>query len=103
MALSTASSFVRSRTEIAMVLPVTSRRVKKTIEPMTMIRNSMLPICFTKEAAKADSVWVRVSEEEFANSASIAFSTRGAGSGSATRTTYQPTIPFQNSGPFSYM
>ena len=52
--------------------------VKKTTEPMAMMRNSMLPICFMKEAAKADSVWVRVSEAEFANSWSMALATRRA-------------------------
>ena len=75
---------------MAMVLPVTSSSVKKTTEPMARIRNSMLPICFTKAAAKAVSVWVRVSQGELANSASIAFATRSASSGFATRTTYQP-------------
>ena len=92
---STASSPVRSRTAIAMVLPVTRSRVKKTTEPIAMMRNSMLPICLTKAAAKADSVWVRVSPEEFANSASIAFATRSATSGFSTRTTYQPTLPWK--------
>ena len=52
---------VRSRTEIAMVLPVTSSSVKNTTLPMAMIRNSMLPNCFTQLAAKADSVSVFVS------------------------------------------
>ena len=55
----------------------------------------MLPICFMKEAAKADSVCVRVSEAEFANSWSMAVATRRASPGSCTRTTYQPTMPCQ--------
>ena len=80
---------------MAMVFPVTRRRVKKTTEPMAMMRNSMLPICFMKDAAKADSVWVRVSEVELANSWSIALATPRAAAGSSTRTTYQPTIPCQ--------
>ena len=46
---------------MAIVLPVTRSSVKKTTEPIASMRNSMLPICFTKPAAKADSVWVRVS------------------------------------------
>ena len=58
----------------------------------------MFPICLTNAAAKADSVCVRVSEGEFANSASIAFATAGAASGFATRTMYQPTMPRQNGG-----
>ena len=59
--LRTASSPDRSRTAMAIVLPVTRRSVKKTTEPMDMIRSSMFPICLTNEAAKAFSVWVRVS------------------------------------------
>ena len=64
MALRIANSPVRSRTEIAMVLPVTRSRVKKTTLPITRIRNSMLPNCFTQPAAKADSVSVFVSYGE---------------------------------------
>ena len=86
---------------MAMVLPVTRSSVKKTTEPIAMMRNSMLPICFMNAAAKADSVWVRVSEVEFANSWSMAFATPRAASGSATRTMYQPTIPCQYRGAFS--
>ena len=94
--LSTASSPVRSRTAMAMVLPVTSSRVKNTTAPIARIRNSMLPICFTNDAAKAVSVWVRVSEAEFANSASMALATaERRRPGRSTRTTYQPTIPCQ--------
>jgi len=52
MALSTASSPTRSRTEMAMVLPVTSKRVKKTTVPMVMIRNWMLPNCLTQPASE---------------------------------------------------
>ena len=63
---STASSPVRSRTEMAMVLPVTSSSVKNTTLPMATIRNSMLPICSTKEAMNAYSRWVRVSQAELA-------------------------------------
>jgi hypothetical protein len=47
--LHTASSPVRSRTDMAMVLPATSSRVKKTTLPITVMRNPMLPICSTKE------------------------------------------------------
>src|SRR5271170_1188551 len=48
MALNTASSPVRSRTEMAMVLPVTRRRVKKTTAPIERIRNWILPNCLTQ-------------------------------------------------------
>ena len=101
-ALNTASSLVRSRTAMAMVLPVTSSSVKKTIEPIARIRNSMLPICRTNAAANADSVWVRVSDAELPNSSSMARATLMASSGSATRTTYHPTMPRQYGGAFSY-
>ena len=57
MALKTASSEVRSRTEMAMVFPVTSNSVKKTTVPMVTIRIWMLPNCLTQPAANADSVW----------------------------------------------
>ena len=80
---------------MAMVFPVTRRRVKKTTEPMAKTRNSMLPICFTYPAAKADSVWVRVSFAEFPNSVSMAFATRAPSSGAVSLTTYQPTIPWK--------
>src|SRR6266851_4942384 len=64
MAFRTASSEVRSRTEIAMVLPVTKSSVKKTTLPMVRIKSSMFPNCLTKYAAKADSVSVLVSNDE---------------------------------------
>src|SRR5260370_32844317 len=64
MALSTASSPTRSRTEMAIVLPVTSRSVKKTTPPMVRIKSSMFPNCLAKYAAKADSVSVLVSNDE---------------------------------------
>ena len=95
-AFSTASSRVRSRTAMAIVLPVTSRSVKNTTLPMVVIRSSMLPICFTHDAANAFSVSVFVSAGEFANSSSIALTTRTAESGLSMRTVYQPTFPLRN-------
>src|SRR5882672_8859283 len=67
-AFSTASSRVRSRTAIAIVLPVTSRSVKNTTLPTLTIRSWILPICLTNDAANAFSVSVLVSAAEFANS-----------------------------------
>ena len=61
MALRMPSSPVRSRTEMAMVLPVTSSSVKKTTLPIDRMRNSMFPNCFTQLAANWDSVSVFVS------------------------------------------
>ena len=98
MALKTASSEVRSRTEIAMVLPVTRRRVKNTTVPIVTIRNWMFPNCLTQFAAKADSVSVLVSFGELANSSSMALATRGASSGFQTRRTYQPIWPLMPGG-----
>ncbi len=100
-AFSTASSPVRSRTAMAMVFPVTSRRVKKTTVPMARIRKLMFPICLTNPAAKAFSVWVRVSQGEFANASSMAFATATPSLPFARRVTYQPTRPLFHSGPFS--
>ena len=54
----------------------------------------MLPICWAKPCANAPSGSVLVSAGELANSASIALATSAARSGSFTRTTYQPTMPF---------
>src|SRR6202790_3344693 len=101
IAFSTASSPVRSRTEIAMVLPVTSSKVKKTTLPMVRIRNSMFPSCLAKPAWNADSVSVLVSVEEFANPVSIALATRTALSGLSSFRTYQPIEPFIIEGRFS--
>ena len=95
-AFSTASSRVRSRTAIAIVLPVTSRSVKNTTLPTLMIRSWMLPICLTNDAANAFSVSVLVSAGELANCSSITLTRRTASSGFAIRTVYQPTEPFPN-------
>ena len=94
-AFSTASSRVRSRTAMAIVLPVTRRSVKNTTLPTVIIRSWMFPICFTKPAANAFSVSVFVSNGEFANCSSITVATVVASSGFATRTVYQPTIPLR--------
>ena len=89
---STASSPVRSRTDMAMVLPVTSSRVKNTTPPMAIIRNSMLPICFTNEAMNACSVWVRVSKAELAKPPSMALRhLHGVVPGRRCAPMYQPT------------
>ncbi len=81
---------------MAIVLPVTSSSVKNTTLPMLMIRSWILPICLTKEAAKAFSVSVLVSAGEFVNCSSIVLTRRTASSGLAMRTVYQPTRPLLN-------
>jgi len=83
------------------VFPVTSRRVKKTTLPMVRIRNSILPNCLAKPAAKADSVSVLVSEVEFANFASIVFATRTASSGLSSLRMYHPAVLLTAAGTFS--
>jgi len=56
------------------VLPVTSRRVKKTTEPMENNQELDITKLLTQLAAKADSVWRRgFRRGELANSASMAF------------------------------
>ncbi len=95
MAFSTASSRVRSRTAMAMVLPVTRSSVKNTTLPIVIMSSWMLPICFTKPAAKAFSVSVRVSNGELVNRSSMALATPVASSGLAMRTVYQPTMPLR--------
>ena len=97
MAFSTASSRVRSRTAMAMVLPVTRSRVKNTTLPTLIIRSWMLPICLTKPAAKAFSVSVRVSNGELAKRSSMALAMPVASSGLPMGTVYQPTIPLRPS------
>ena len=98
MALSVPSSLMRSRTEMAMVFPVTSSKVKKTTAPMVRIRNSMLPNCLTHPAANWDSVSVLVSKGELANISSMALPTLGASSGLSSLRTYQPTLPLKLCG-----
>ena len=91
MAFSTANSPTRSRTEIAIVFPVTSSKVKNTTPPIVKINNSIFPSCFANPAANADSVSVFVSVEELAKPLSMAAATETASSGESSFTTYQPT------------
>ena len=92
-ALSTPSSSIRSRTDWAMVLPATSRMVKKTTVTMAMMIAAMSPICLAKPCMKAPSGSALVSAGELANSASIAAAISADRSGSSMRTVYQPTSP----------
>lgn len=59
--LSTASSLVRSRTDCAIALPATSRRVKKTATRIHWMMAPMSPIWSAKLWASAFSVTVLVS------------------------------------------
>ena len=67
MALSTPNSDTRSRTDWAMVLPATSRMVKKTAVRMETTMAPMFPTCSAKPLTKAFSVSVFVSAGELAN------------------------------------
>jgi len=101
MVLSTASSGMRSRMDCAMVLPVSSSRVKNTAPMMAVTIRPMSPICLAKERWKSRSPWVLVSSAELANSRSMAWATCSARSGSLTFTMYQPTVPWPNRRPSS--
>ncbi|MCY1459308.1 hypothetical protein D9M71_767740 [compost metagenome] len=88
---SVASSGTRSRTAWAMVLPVSSSRVKNTAP---MIEVTIRPIsanCLTKACWNADSVWVLVSWSELAEIASMAWATREEWSGLSRVTVNQLT------------
>ena len=58
----------------------------------------MFPACFTQDAAIACRVSLFVSNGEFANMLSIAFTTRGASSGESSFTVYQPIWPLSAAG-----
>ena len=91
--LSTANSDMRSRTDCAIVLPVTSNRVKKTAARISCTISAMSPSCSMKERANASSVLVLVSLGELANSASTAFATSTGFAPSFSMIVYQPTRP----------
>src|SRR5690606_34267952 len=91
---STASSEVRSRTAWAMVLPVSSSRVKNTAPMIEPTIRPMSAICLSCEAIAAASLMVLVSCGELADSASIALATASLRRTSATRLMYQPTSLF---------
>ncbi len=75
---STASSGMRSRTACAMVLPVSSSRVKNTAAMIAVTIRPMSANCLAKDWLNACSVWVLVSCAEFSEIASMAFATRVA-------------------------
>ena len=89
--LSTASSFVRSRIDCAIVLAVITRIVKKTAARTAVTMAPTLPTWSAKPCRNACSVEVRVSAGELAKRVSIAAATSGARDGSAMRMTYWPT------------
>ena len=74
----TASSGMRSRTACAMVLPVSSSRVKNTAAMIAVTIRPMSANCLAKDWLKACSVWLLVSRSEFSEIASMAFATRVA-------------------------
>ena len=90
---STASSGMRSRTACAMVLPVSSSRVKNTAPMIAVTIRPMSANCLAKAWLNAVSVWVLVSWSEFALSVSMANATRSAASPLSGCTTNQPTRP----------
>src|SRR5690606_33192664 len=92
MVLSTASSEVRSRTAWAMVLPVSSSRVKNTAPMIEPTIRPISAICLSWAAIAACSFMVRVSCGEFIDSASIALAAASLRFTSDTRLMYQPTV-----------
>ncbi|KAG1307841.1 hypothetical protein G6F62_015152 [Rhizopus arrhizus] len=88
---SVASSGTRSRTACAMVLPVSSSRVKNTAPMIEVTIMPMSANCLTKACWNADSVWVLVSWSELAEIASMACATREEWSGLSSVTVYQLT------------
>ncbi len=89
--LSVASSGMRSRTACAMVLPVSSSRVKNTAPMIEVTIMPMSANCLMKACWNADSVWLLVSWSELAEIASIAWATREAWSALSSVTVYQLT------------
>jgi len=80
------SSEVRSLTDCIMVLAVRNSSVNSTAPTIALAMKLMSPICLSCICASADSVWVRVSYDEFANSASISLEIRVAWCGSVMPT-----------------
>ena len=95
IAFSTASSPVRSRTAMAIVLPVTSSSVKNTMPPMASSRNSMLPICCMKRRRTPTRSACASPTPSCRTPRRSPWPRPAPGSGFATRTTYQPTMPRQ--------
>src|SRR6185437_6710185 len=92
-----ASSGMRSRTACAMVLPVSSTRVKNTAPMMEPTMRPMSANWLTKEAWKESSLCVLVSWSELAEIASIAWAIWSASFGCPIFSMYQPTWPPPNS------
>ena len=84
---------MRSRTACAMVLPVSSSRVKNTAAMIAVTIRPMSANCLAKDWLNACSVWVLVSCAEFSEIASMAFATRVAWFTLSSFTMYQPTWP----------
>ena len=91
--LSTPISWIRSRTDCAMVWPVTSRIMNTTALRIRVTIRPMLPNCCAYSCAKAASVLVLVSAGEFSNSASMEAIRLSSGSAPSPLDTYQPTVP----------
>ena len=77
IALSTATSVVRSRIDIAIALPATQSSEKTTARPMTRIIPFRSPIISSNILPKASSVCVRVGKSLLRYMSSIALQTAG--------------------------
>src|SRR5215467_3702147 len=92
-ALSTAYSWVLSRTDMIMVLHSTKRIIPMITNDMIFIAVMIALAADRKLCWKTLSVSVLVSAREFANRLSMASDTDAESSGLAMRTMYQPMSP----------
>ena len=99
--LSTASSFVRSRTDCTIVLAATKPNINRTVDAIAIMMEPISPTCLAKPSMKPFSVVVFVSAPEFANMASKVRPNSSACEGSSILTTYQPTRPLSALARFS--
>ena len=93
--LSTPISWIRSRTDCAIVWPVTSRIMNTTAARISVTISPILPNCCAYCWAKAASVLVLVSSREFSNSASIEAIRSSIGTDPSPLETYQPISPLR--------
>ena len=93
---STPISLVRSLTDCAMVLAVTSSMVKNTAAVTETRIAPMLPTCSSSRLTNCRSVAVLVSLGEFSNCASMRAAMASAWLGSSTRTAIMPAWSLPN-------
>jgi hypothetical protein len=93
MARSTASSRVRSRSDMAMALPATQTSEKTTARAVLRTKACTLPSISVNICWNDSSVMARTGESELANSSSIRRITSGTAAAERAFTTTLPTRP----------